>query len=220
MDEDLKVLLVQRKTEPFQGGWSLPGGFVHLHEDLEQAALNKLKAKTNADHVYLEQLYTFGELGRDPRAHVITVAYYALVSSERFTLKPSEAVSEVAWHSIYNLPDLAFDHGRILAYALERLRNKLSYTTVGFQLLPEKFTLPELCRMYEIILDRKIDKRNFRKKIAFLDILEDTQESTQEFSKKPAKLYRFKHPDVLDLPQSTKAVISPKLPQSLVGNAP
>ncbi|HEY9840063.1 MAG TPA: NUDIX domain-containing protein, partial [Candidatus Obscuribacterales bacterium] len=178
MDEDLKVLLVQRRVDPFKEFWSLPGGFVGMDESLEQAALRKLKEKTNVDDIYLEQLYTFGDLDRDPRARVITIAYYALVSSERFTLRPSEAVSDVKWHSVYKLPDLAFDHGRIIDYALQRLRNKLGYTTVGSQLLPEKFSLPELCRIYEVILNKQIDKRNFRKKISFLDILDETDETT------------------------------------------
>lgn len=217
LNEDLKVLLVQRRVEPYQGFWSLPGGFVHMDESLEDAALRKLKEKTNVGDIFLEQLYTFGELGRDPRARVITIAYYALVSNERFTLKPSGAVSDVQWHSIYQLPELAFDHQRVIHYALQRLRNKLGYTTVGSQLLPEKFTLPELCRIYEIILNREVDKRNFRKKIAFLDILEETDETTQKNSKKPAKLYRFKHSDIVDLPQSSRNGIQPKIPRSLQG---
>lgn len=217
MDEDLKVLLVQRRVEPFKDYWSLPGGFVGIDESLEEAALRKLKEKTNVDEVYLEQLYTFGNIDRDPRARVITIAYYALVSSERFTLKPSDAVSDVNWHSVYDLPELAFDHHPVLDYALERLRNKLGYTTVGSQLLLEKFTLPELCRIYEIILDKPIDKRNFRKKMAFMDVLEDTHETTQKFSKKPAKLYRFKHSDIVELPQSNKNAIQPKIPRSLAG---
>lgn len=220
LENDLKLLLVQRRIEPFMGSWSLPGGFVRMEENLEQAALRKLKEKTNVDEIYLEQLYTFGDLDRDPRARVITVAYYALVSSERFTLKhSSEAVSDVNWFSIYDVPELAFDHQRILDYALQRLRNKLAYTTVGSQLLPEKFTLPELCRVYEVILDRPLDKRNFRKKIAFLDILEETNETTQKFSKKPAKLYRFKHSDIVELPQNSKNAIQPKAPNSLTGKA-
>lgn len=217
MDEDLKVLLVQRRIAPYEDFWSLPGGFVLMDESLEEAALRKLKEKTNVDEVYLEQLYTFGNIDRDPRARVITITYYALVSSERFTLKPSDSVSNVSWHSVYDLPELAFDHLSIVNYALERLRNKLGYTTVGSQLLLEKFTLPELCRVYEIILDRPIDKRNFRKKMAFMDVLEDTKETTQKFSKKPAKLYRFKHSDIVELPQSNKNVIQPKLSRSLAG---
>ena len=217
MDEDLKVLLVQRRVDPFKEFWSLPGGFVGMDESLEQAALRKLKEKTNVDDIYLEQLYTFGDLDRDPRARVITIAYYALVSSERFTLRPSEAVSDVKWHSVYKLPDLAFDHGRIIDYALQRLRNKLGYTTVGSQLLPEKFSLPELCRIYEVILNKQIDKRNFRKKISFLDILDETDETTQKYSKKPAKLYRFKHSDIVELPQSSRNAIQPKIPRSLKG---
>ncbi len=217
MQEDLKVLLVQRRVEPFEGFWSLPGGFVQMNESLEQAAWRKLKEKTNVDEVYLEQLYTFADLQRDPRARVLTIAYYALVSSEHFTLKPSEAVADVKWHSMYALPELAFDHAMILDYALQRLRNKLAYTTVGSQLLPEKFTLPELCRIYELILNREIDKRNFRKKMAIMDVLEDTGETTQKYSKKPAKLYRFKHSEIMELSQSGQSVIQPKTPRSLQG---
>lgn len=217
IDEDLQVLLIQRNVAPFQDYWSLPGGFVQLDQSLETAALLKLKEKTNVDEVYLEQLYTFGDLDRDPRARVITIAYFALVSSEHFTLKPSEAVSDVAWHSVYKLPELAFDHARILENALQRLRNKLGYTTVGFELLPEKFTLPELCRIYEIILDRPIDKRNFRKKMGFLNLLEETSETTQKFSKKPAKLYRFRRSEQLELPR--KQAIQAKIPRSLTGES-
>jgi 8-oxo-dGTP diphosphatase len=218
MHEDLKVLLVQRGHEPFPGFWSLPGGFVQMDESLEQAALDKLKEKTNVTDVYLEQLYTFGDPGRDPRAHVITIAYYALVSSEKFQLRPSEAVSDIGWHSVYALPPLAFDHQRIVALALSRLRNKLGYTTLGFQLLPEKFTLPELCRVYEVILNKQIDKRNFRKKVAFLDIVEETGETTQVFSKKPARLYRFKQTESQELQPENKNVFIPKIPRSLQGS--
>lgn len=218
MADDLKVLLVQRNTEPFSGMWSLPGGFVQMEESLEEAALRKLKEKTNVQDVYLEQLYTFGAIERDPRARVITIAYYALVSSEKFTLRPSEAVSDVRWHSVYQPPALAFDHSSIIELALQRLRNKLGYTTLGFQLLPEKFTLPELCKVYEIILNKQIDKRNFRKKISFLDIIDETGETTQEFSKKPAKLYRFKQNENLDIQASSKNVFDPKIPRSLTGH--
>lgn len=189
-----------------------------MEESLEEAALRKLKEKTNVQDVYLEQLYTFGAIERDPRARVITIAYYALVSSEKFTLRPSEAVSDVRWHSVYQPPALAFDHSSIIELALQRLRNKLGYTTLGFQLLPEKFTLPELCKVYEIILNKQIDKRNFRKKISFLDIIDETGETTQEFSKKPAKLYRFKQNENLDIQASSKNVFDPKIPRSLTGH--
>lgn len=218
MNNDLKVLLVQRNNEPFAGFWSLPGGFVGMDQSLEEAALQKLKEKTNVQNVYLEQLYTFGDIDRDPRTRVITIAYYALVSSEKFTLRPSDTVSEVSWHSVYRLPTLAFDHRRIIEVAWQRLRNKLGYTTLGFQLLPEKFTLPELCKVYEIILNKKIDKRNFRKKISFLGILEETGETTQEFSKKPAKLYRFKCNKTLNMQLYNQPVFDPKIPRSLTGH--
>lgn len=218
MENDLKILLVQRDTKPYRAYWALPGGFVNVGESLDAAAMRTLKEKTNVQDVYLEQLYTLGEPKRDPRAHVITISYYALVSSELFKLIPSEAIKDVKWHSVYTPPQLAFDHQKIFQFALDRLRNKLGYTTVGFQLLPEKFTLPELCRMYEVILNKKIDKRNFRKKINELDILIDTQEYTQAFSKKPAKLYRFKKQENPELLLNSNATIDPKIPQTLSKN--
>jgi 8-oxo-dGTP diphosphatase len=186
----LGVLLVRRGIPPFEGAWAIPGGFVLPDEGLEQAARRELKEETGVGEVYLEQLYTFGDPGRDPRGRVVTVAYYALVSAERRIAAGSDA-AEARWWPMDALPELAFDHSAILRYALERLRNKLEYTTVGFQLLPEHFTLTELQLVYEAILGRKLDKRNFRRKVDLLGILTPLKEHRRQGPSRPARLYRF-----------------------------
>jgi len=188
--EKLKVLLVKRGIPPFKGQFALPGGFVHEDESLEDAAVRELREETGVADVYLEQLYSFGEPGRDPRERVITVAYYALISADRSALAAGTDAAEAAWWPVGKLPALAFDHQEILDYALERLRNKLEYTTVGFQLLPPKFTLTELQGIYESILGKKLDKRNFRRKIELLKILKPTSEYRRG-EQRPARLYRF-----------------------------
>jgi 8-oxo-dGTP diphosphatase len=171
--------------------WAIPGGFVKMDESLEEAAKRELQEETGVQDVYLEQLYTFGDPGRDPRTRVITVVYFALLDSERLQVRAADDAVNVGWFSVYNLPQLAFDHERILEYALNRLRGKLAYTTIAFSLLPEQFTLHELQRVYEIILHRRLDKRNFRKKILSTGILEDTGAKKMEGTHRPARLYRF-----------------------------
>ena len=190
IDSDLKVLLVKRKNPPFEGRWAIPGGFVRFDENLEDAAKRELSEETNVKNIYLEQLYTFGEVARDPRGRVITVAYFALASAKDMQIQAASDASDVKWHSVYSLPELAFDHATILDYALQRLRYKLEYSTVCFQLLPKKFTLTELQSAYEIIFNKKLDKRNFRKKILSLDIISQSGETT-EGAHRPAKLYSF-----------------------------
>jgi 8-oxo-dGTP diphosphatase len=186
---ELNVLLVKRKIPPFVGQRAIPGGFVLDDEDLDQAALRELKEETGVADVYLEQLYSFGDPRRDPRGRIISVSYFALISADR-TLQAGTDASEAAWWPMAKLPSLAFDHAEILNYALERLRNKLEYTTVGFQLLPEKFTLTELQTVYEAILDKQLDKRNFRRKMALLKILKPLKEY-QRAGRRPAQLFRF-----------------------------
>lgn len=185
----LKVLLVKRRIAPFKGQFAIPGGFVHEDEDLELAAVRELSEETGVSDVYLEQLYSFGEPDRDPRGRVVTVAYFALISADR-KLKAGTDAAEATWYPMDDLPPLAFDHATILKYALERLRNKLEYTTVGFQLLPEKFTLTELQEVYEAILGKKLDKRNFRRKMSVLKILKPLREYRRG-GQRPARLYRF-----------------------------
>jgi 8-oxo-dGTP diphosphatase len=186
----LKVLLIRRGIPPFQGKMAIPGGFVLEKESLDAAAMRELLEETGVEQVYLEQLYTFGEPRRDPRGRVISVAYYALMAAEKTMLAAGSDAAEARWWPVEKLPELAFDHRRILDYALERLRNKLEYTTVGFQLLPPKFTLTELQAVYEAILGKSLDKRNFRKKMEMLRILKPLAE-TRSTGRKPARLYRF-----------------------------
>lgn len=197
-DGDLQVLLIRRKRPPFEGMWAIPGGFVRIDESLEDAALRELEEETGVRDVYLEQLYTFGDPDRDPRGRVITVAYFALVPANTVRLRAGDDASEARWWSMYDLPPLAFDHADILAYALQRLRYKLEYTAVGFELLPETFTLSELQATYEVILGEKLDKRNFRRKILGAGILEETGEY-RTGEGRPAKLYRFREDAVAEV---------------------
>lgn len=189
-DGQLGVLLVRRGIPPFEGAWAIPGGFVLSGESVEQAARRELQEETGVRDVYLEQLYTFGAPDRDPRGRVVTVAYYALISPDQTTAAGSDA-AEARWWPMQALPELAFDHAEILSCALERLRNKLEYTTVGFQLLPRSFTLTELQQAYETILGRRLDKRNFRRKIELLGILSPLKQHKRAGPSRPAQLYRF-----------------------------
>jgi 8-oxo-dGTP diphosphatase len=202
IDNDLKVLLIKRKLPPYQGNWAIPGGFVQMDESLDDAAFRELKEETSISDVYLEQLYSFGDPHRDPRTRVITVSYFSLVRSEHLNLYASSDADEVKWYSTKALPALAFDHSKIIDLAITRLRYKLEYTAAGFQLLPEEFTLSELQRVYEIILDKTLDKRNFRKKILSLNILEDTDKKIMKTLHRPARLYKFSSEKFLNLNNS------------------
>lgn len=190
-DGRLEVLLIKRKRWPFEGMWAIPGGFVNPDESLEDAAKRELEEETGVRDVYLEQLYTFGDPGRDPRTRVITVVYYALIRTDRLHIRAADDAADAGWFSLYDLPTLAFDHRKILEYTLQRLRGKLEYTTIGFQLLAEEFTLSELQEVYEAILNRPLDKRNFRKKVLQTGILEPTADTKREGQHRPARLYRF-----------------------------
>jgi 8-oxo-dGTP diphosphatase len=187
---ELRVLLVKRGIPPFEKQLAIPGGFVLENESLDEAALRELKEETGVADVYLEQLYSFGDPARDPRGRVISVAYFALIAADRAPLIAGSDAAEARWWPMGKLPALAFDHGKILEYSLQRLRNKLEYTTVGFQLLPSRFSLTELQEVYEVILDKKLDKRNFRRKLALLKILRPTRE-LRHGGRRPARLYEF-----------------------------
>jgi 8-oxo-dGTP diphosphatase len=190
--DQLQVLLIQRKSQPFQHMWAIPGGFIRTGETLEEAAKRRLLEETNIKGIYLEQLSAFGTPERDPRARVITVAYYALIGADRLKLEASANAEDVRWFSITQLPELAFDHRNIVQRAWERMKTRLKDSNISFQLLPERFTLTELQRVYELILDRKLDKRNFRKKMLSLDILAQTDQTKMEGYHRPAQLYAFK----------------------------
>jgi len=192
LDEgDLKALLIQRDLAPFQGRWALPGGFVRIDETLEEAAKRELQEETGVGNVYLEQLYTIGELNRDPRERVVTVAYYALVNLSDHRIKATTDARDAAWFAVNDLPKLAFDHDRIVDLALTRLKGKVRYQPIGFELLPRRFTLSQLQRLYETVLERPLDKRNFRKKILSMDLLIELDEIEQDVAHRAARLYSF-----------------------------
>ena len=193
VENKLKVLLLKRVNEPFRGRWAIPGGFIRLSENLDDAALRVLKEKTNVQNIYLEQLYTFGDPLRYPNTRVITCAYFALLRAEDIDVKivDESQVAEIEWHSVENLPPLAFDHKEIIEYSLKRTRERLELCPIAFQLLPKKFTLTEMQKSYELILKKDLDKRNFRKKVLATNMLIDLNECTKTGSKRPAALYSF-----------------------------
>lgn len=194
LENRLQVLLVKRGRAPYRGSWALPGGFVGPEEDLEASAQRVLEEETGVTGVYLEQLYTFGRPSRDPRRRVVSVAYYALVPPKPLPVQPPSDGEAVAWFALDGLPALAFDHDEIADVAHQRLSAKLAYSTIALQFMPEAFTLGELQTVYEIILDRPLDKRNFRKQILSLGHVEDTGEVRRNCNHRPARLYRVSNP--------------------------
>jgi len=198
-ENTLKLLLIKRGGEPYQGKWALPGGFVNLDEDLEAGARRELEEETGVSGVYLEQLYTFGHPERDPRERVITVAYYALIPSDKVQLRAATDAEAVGWFGLNELPELAFDHRDILAMAHQRLSAKLDYSTIAFQFMADMFTLSELQQVYEIILQEEIDKRNFRKWVLAMERIEETGEERRDGPHRPAKLYRVKDPGKVEI---------------------
>lgn len=198
-DDALQVLLIKRESPPFAHMWAIPGSFIKMNESLEEAAVRALADETGVEDVYTEQLYTFGKPDRDPRTRVITIAYFALVPHDAIHHKAGRDASETSWFTVSKLPSLAFDHAEIVEYAYQRLRYKLEYTSVGFQLLPDVFTLTELQKAYEIILDEPLDKRNFRRKILAAEILEETGEKKKDGEGRPAMLYRYREDAVAEV---------------------
>ena len=190
-DNELRVLLIKRNIEPFKGSWALPGGFVREKENLDQAAKRELEEETGVRNVYLEQLYSFGEVARDPRGKIITIAYMALVNSEQVNLRATSDASDAQWFSMLNLPRLAFDHDKILSYAFKRLRWKFEYTAVAFSLLSKKFAISEIQKIYEVVFHKGFDKRNFAKKLLSLNILKE-EGIKRDVSHRPPMLYSLK----------------------------
>lgn len=188
---ELKVLLIQMKKHPYENAWALPGGLIHGDESLETSAQRQLVSKTGVKHGYLEQLASFGDPKRDPFGRVVSVAYFALIPIGTRELKTTEEYGGVAWFSTAKLPKLAYDHRRILGVALARLQSKLAYTNIVQELLPKTFTLTELQKVYEIVLGRKLDKRNFRKKILDLELVAATGAIQKGKASRPAALYHF-----------------------------
>jgi len=191
-DATLKVLLIQRKGAPFKGRWALPGGFVRIDESVDDCALRELEEETGIRDVYLEQLYTFGAPGRDPRERVISVAYFALTPCQGLSLKAGTDAAAAAWYGIDDLPELAFDHQGIIEKARERLTAKMEYSTLGLMFMPDEFTLSEVQNLYEIVSGQERDKRNFRKWLLSLDVIEETGNMKTAGAHRPAKLYRLK----------------------------
>src|ERR1700758_5095657 len=188
---ELKVLLIQRGLEPFKGRWALPGGFVRVDETLDAAARRELQEEAGLTNIFMEQLYTFGELRRDPRERVVSVAYYALVKLSDHRIKAATDARAAAWFSVSDVPTLAFDHDQILATALQRLKGKVRYEPIGFELLPPKFTLSQLQHLYETVLETDLDKRNFRKKVLGFDLLVPLKQTQMTGRHRPAQLFSF-----------------------------
>ncbi len=189
--EALKVLLIKRNSKPYEEFWALPGELVKEGEDLDAAPMRVLKELTGLHNVYLEQVHTFGKVDRHPKGRVITVAYYSLVNIHKVYTDTTHLSQEVDWVDVREIKALAFDHYEIMSTCLRKLKAHLRFRPIGFELLEEKFTLTELQALYEAVLERELDKRNFRKKVLSMKILEDIQEYQQGVAHRPAKLFKF-----------------------------
>ncbi|NOT75070.1 MAG: NUDIX hydrolase [Cyclobacteriaceae bacterium] len=200
--EGVSVLLITRKFEPFQKFWALPGGLVKNDESLEEAVHRELKEEAGIDVNYLEQLYSFGKPERDPRNRVISVAYYGLVRPKDFHISAQTDAEDVAWFNIRKLPKLAFDHKQIVDLAIKRLQGKIAYEPIGFELLDKKFPFSDLEKLYQALLGRDLDRRNFKKKIIGYGFLEELEESVQRGVGRPAALYQFNKKKYFELKES------------------
>lgn len=190
-EQGISVLLIKRRNEPFQKMWALPGGLVLNGESLDDAVNRELKEEAGIDVNYLEQLYTFGAPERDPRNHAISISYFGLVRPQDFQLVAQTDAEDVQWFNIKKLPKLAFDHKKIIDVAIKRLRGKITYEPVGFELLEKEFPFSDLEKLYQTLLDQDIDRRNFKKKIVSLGILEELNSTIQRKSGRPARLFKF-----------------------------
>ncbi|HIP33685.1 MAG TPA: NUDIX hydrolase [Crocinitomix sp.] len=201
-DNKLKILLIQQKFGSTTNKWALPGGFVKDAETLEQAVIRELNEETGVKANYLEQLYTFGAINRDERARVIAVSYIALINPKNYSLKADTDAIDAKWFDINDIPKLAFDHKDIITKGLERLKAKINYQPIGFELLNSKFPFSDLENLYQTILSKKIDRRNFRKKLLSFEILQETTEFQNIGSGRPAKLYKFNNKKYRELEQN------------------
>jgi 8-oxo-dGTP diphosphatase len=192
-NDDLKILLIQRDLEPFEGQWALPGGFIEIDERLSDAAMRELKEETGVSASFLEQFYTFGRPDRDPRERIITVAYYALIPIDQLSLAAGDDARDAQLYSTDELPALAGDHESIFRLAKQRVTDRLNDAFFAFRMLPKAFTMCELRRVHELFLGQELDKRNFRKKIIALDQIEETGEKRESVRHRPARLYRVKN---------------------------
>jgi 8-oxo-dGTP diphosphatase len=190
-EHDLKVLLIQRKSDPYKDRWALPGGFVDIDEGIEEAARRELWEETGVENVFLEQLYTFGDPKRDPRERVITIAYYSLVRLSEHTVRAASDALNACWFGIRQLPNLAFDHAKILEIAIKRLQGKVLYAPIIFELLPDKFEIDELQKLYEIILERPLDRADFRKSMLNAGILAAVGDTSPGTRKPLLQYYKF-----------------------------
>lgn len=188
---ELKILLVERGIEPFKGKWALPGGFLRIDENADECARRELFEETGVENLFVEQLYTFSNVDRDPRGRVVTIAYYALIKLSGYVLRAGDDAEKAQWFSVSKVPSLAFDHDNILRMALNRLRGKIRYQPIGFELLPDKFTMPELQSLYESVLEVPLDRRNFRRKIMDTRLLIDHNESVKGVPHKGARYFSF-----------------------------
>ncbi len=200
-NKKLQVLLIKMKKKPFTNQWACPGGLVKPTESVDASARKQLKTKTGLQNVYLEQLYTFGKVKRDPSGRVVSVAYFALIPNAKLKLKTTKEYADIKWFAVNKLPKLAYDHAQIIKTAIERLKAKLTYTNIVYGLMPKEFTLSELQNIYEIILNRKLDKRNFRKKILGLKLVKKLNKQKRGEAHRPADLYTFikKTPQIIEI---------------------
>ena len=199
---DLKVLLIKRGEDPYLNYWALPGDLINPKESIDQSVTRVLHDLTGLDDVFLNQVKTFGDVGRHPLGRVFTVAYYSLIKISDYELNPSSFAVEAKWHSVKRIGELAFDHNKIFASCKAHLVQSVQSKPIGFELLPEKFTLSQLQNLYEIILEKKFDKRNFRKKINSMKLLVDTGKIQKSVSHRPAKLFQFNKVKYLKLKKS------------------
>ena len=198
-DHELKVLLINMKKPPFNGFWACPGGLVKPKESVEDSAKYHLHEKTGVKGVYLEQLHTFGQVSRDPFGRVVSVAYFALIPSDNLNLQTTKEYKNVAWFPVKKLPKLAYDHTEIIKMAVEKLKHKLEQSNIVYSLLPKHFTLSDLQGIYELILDKNLDKRNFRKKIFSLNIIREAGRKKSGEANRPAQLYEFESKNPWDI---------------------